>query len=151
MRVTTAFNRMLGLPGAWVESVSFEDTGVVVGIKARGRRLRCPCGYSTSARYDSSRRRWRHLDLGACSLWLEADIRRLVCRPCARVRTEEVAWARPGARHTRDFEDVVACAAGGAGGDRIDLDDRSSGASGGSRDASSGVEWRAVGWLRGWG
>lgn len=108
MRVTTAFNRMLGLPGAWVDSVSFEDTGVVVGIKARGRRLRCPCGYSTSARYDSSRRRWRHLDLGASSLWLEADIRRLACRPCGRVRTEEVAWARPGARHTRDFEDVVA-------------------------------------------
>ncbi|MBW3613743.1 MAG: transposase family protein, partial [Actinobacteria bacterium] len=99
---------MLALPGAWVESVSFTDVGVVVGITARRRRLRCPCGYSTAARYDSSRRRWRHLDLGSCTLWLEADIRRLSCPACRRVRTEEVDWARPGARHTRDFEDVVA-------------------------------------------
>jgi hypothetical protein len=28
------------------------------------------------ARYDSSRRRWRHLDFGACQVWLEADIHR---------------------------------------------------------------------------
>jgi transposase len=41
-------------------------------------------------------------------LWLEADIRRLYCRRCDRVVTEEVAWARPGAWHSRDFEDVVA-------------------------------------------
>ena len=108
MRVNTAFNRMLALPGAWVESVAFTDVGVVVGIRLRRRRLRCPCGYSTRARYDTSRRRWRHLDLGACQLWLEADIRRLSCKVCQRVRTEDVPWARPGARHSLDFEDVVA-------------------------------------------
>ena len=33
-------------------------------------------------------------------------IRRLECPECG-VRTEEVPWARPGARHTRDFEDMV--------------------------------------------
>jgi transposase len=53
-------------------------------------------------------RRWRHLDLGAARLYLEAEIRRLACRRCQRVRTETVPWARPGARFTRDFEDVVA-------------------------------------------
>lgn len=98
---------MLGIPGAWVESVSFTPAGVVVGLRVRARRLRCPCGQVTRARYDTSRRRWRHLDLGACQLWLEADIRRLVCPDCG-VRTEEVPWARPGARHSRDFENVVA-------------------------------------------
>ena len=35
------------------------------------------------------------------------EIRRLDCRVCGRVRTETVPWARPGARHTRDLEDVV--------------------------------------------
>ena len=30
MRVTTAFNRVLALPGAWVESVSFADVGIVI-------------------------------------------------------------------------------------------------------------------------
>ncbi|MHB1212481.1 MAG: ISL3 family transposase [Candidatus Nanopelagicales bacterium] len=37
-----------------------------------------------------------------------AEIRRLDCRACGRVRTEQVPWARPRARHSRDFEDVVA-------------------------------------------
>ena len=57
---------------------------------------------------DRSTRRWRHLDLGAARLYLQAEIRRLACRRCGRVRTETVAWARPAARFTRDFEDVVA-------------------------------------------
>ena len=53
-------------------------------------------------------RRWRHLDLAGSKLWLEAEIRRLDCRGCGRVRTEVVPWARPGARHTRDVQDLVA-------------------------------------------
>jgi transposase len=81
---------------------------MVVELRSRSRRLRCGCGWSTRARYDHSRRRWRHLDAGGCRLWLEADIRRLFCRRCDRVVTEEVPWARAGAWHTRDFEDVVA-------------------------------------------
>ena len=108
MRVTTAFNKILGLSGASVVSVVFTPDGMVVGLRRRCRRLVCPCGFSTRSTYDRSRRRWRHLDLGATRLYLEAEIRRLSCRRCGRVRTEEVAWARPGARHTRDFEDVVA-------------------------------------------
>lgn len=108
MRVTTAFNRMLAIPGATVAGVSFTPAGVVVALRRRARRLRCPCGYTTSASYDCSVRRWRHLDLGACRLYLEAEIRRLACPRCERVRTEEVPWGRPGARLTRDLEDLVA-------------------------------------------
>ena len=107
MRVTTAFNRVLALPGAWVESVSFTDDGIVVGLRRRGRVLWCPCGRRSRSRYDSSRRRWRHLDFGACKVWLRADVYRICCRGCGRVRTEQVPWARPGARHSRDFEDVI--------------------------------------------
>jgi transposase len=108
VRVTTAFNRMLAVPGATVSTVTFTPVGVVVGLRPRFRRLHCPCGWSTRATYDRSVRRWRHLDLGATRLFLEAEIRRLACRKCRRVRTQAVPWARPGARHTRDFEDVVA-------------------------------------------
>jgi transposase len=108
VRVSTAFNRMLALPGATVSGVRFEPVGMVVEVRLRGCRLRCGCGWSTRARYDHSRRRWRHLDAGGCKLWLEADIRRLLCRRCDRVVTEDVPWARPGAWHSRDFEDVVA-------------------------------------------
>jgi transposase len=108
VRVTTAFNRVLNLPGASVVSVAFTDRGLVLGVRRRARRHRCPCGTVAAGRYDCSRRRWRHLDFGACPVWLEADIARVRCSRCRRVRTEQVPWARPGARHTRDFEDVIA-------------------------------------------
>lgn len=107
MRVSTAFNRMLDIEGASVTDVSFTDDGIVVVLRRRARRRRCPCGAIGSG-YDRSVRRWRHLDLAASKLWLEAEIWRVDCRSCGRVRTEDVPWARPRARHSRDFEDVVA-------------------------------------------
>ncbi len=108
MRVTTAFNRMLGIAGASVASVTFTPEGIVIGLRRRRRRPQCPCGWKGRAVYDRSIRRWRHLDLAASRLFLEAEIRRLRCRHCQRVRTEAVPWARPGARLSRDFEDVIA-------------------------------------------
>jgi len=108
VRVTTAFNKMLGLTGSTVAAVTFTADGLVVGLRRRSGRPVCPCGRRGSGVYDRSVRRWRHLDLGVTKLWLEAEIRRLDCRRCGRVRTEEVPWARPRARHSRDFEDVVA-------------------------------------------
>jgi transposase len=108
VRATTAFNKMLAIPGAHVTGVRFTTEGIVVDLARRSKRLRCPCGWATRAVYDRSERSWRGLDLGGSKLFLHAEIRRLSCRRCGRVRTEEVPWARPGARFTRDFEDVVA-------------------------------------------
>jgi transposase len=108
VRVTTAFNRMLLIPGATVTTVEFTPKAIVVGLRARAVRLRCSCGWSTRAVYDRSTRRWRHHDLGLCKLFLTAEIRRLDCRRCDRVVTEVVPWARPGARCTRTVEDVIA-------------------------------------------
>ncbi len=108
MRATTAFNKMLAIPGASITEVSFTPAGVVVGLRRRAKMPICPCGFKVRAVYDTSTRRWRHLDLGSCRLLLECEIRRVDCPHCGRVRTEQVPWARPGARHTRDLEDVVA-------------------------------------------
>lgn len=108
MRITTAFNRILRLPGASVHEITFTDHGLVIALRRRRRRLLCPCGTTTASRYDSSRRRWRHLDFRACQVWLEADIHRIDCRGCGRVRTEQVPWARANARHTTDFENLTA-------------------------------------------
>jgi transposase len=108
VRVTTAFNKLLALDGVSVASVTFAAEGVVIGVRHRRQRPICPCGWKGRAVYDRSTRRWRHLDLGASKLFLEAEVRRISCRQCGRVRTEQVQWARPGARHSRDFEDVVA-------------------------------------------
>jgi transposase len=107
VRVTTAFNKILAVPGATVTGVVFAPEGVVVSLARRRARHACPCGWRTWAVYDRSVRRWRHLDLGAMRCYLEAEICRVDCRACQRVRTEELAFARPGSRHTRDFQDVV--------------------------------------------
>src|SRR5206468_7328293 len=57
--------------------------------------------------HDRRVKRWRHLDLGSSRCIIECELRRLRCRSCG-VRLEPVPWARPGAAHTRDFEDTVA-------------------------------------------
>jgi len=108
VRVSTAFNRMLALPGASVQTVDFTDDGIVVSVRLRKRKALCPCGRWSRSTYDHSRRRWRHLDLASSKCWIECDIRRIDCGGCGRVRTEQIPWARPSARHSRDFEDVIA-------------------------------------------
>jgi transposase len=108
MRVTTAFNRLLQVPGASVAAVAFERGGGVVGVRLR-RRLVCPrCGCLGQAGYDRRLRRWRHLDLAGVRCFLEYELRRFPCPGCRRVVSEAVPWARPGARFSRAFEDVVA-------------------------------------------
>jgi transposase len=108
VRATTAFNRIIAIDGIAVEGVTFAPEGVVVKIRRRKRRHQCPCGWTTRAHYDRSTRRWRHLDLGSAKCFLEAEICRIDCATCQRVRTEVVPWARPGARHTNAFCSVVA-------------------------------------------
>jgi transposase len=106
VRVCTAFNRLLQIPGAWVSDVVIGGGDVEVTLRPKSRLLQCPCGRRIRAGYDRRRRRWRHLDLASHRLWLVYEIRRVRCPDCG-VRTEAVPWSRPGARHTRDFEDTV--------------------------------------------
>ncbi len=109
MRVTTAFCRLLRLPGIRVRDVAFAESTVVVTVGLRRHRLACPdCEHVTWARYDTRpvTSSWRHLDLGAWRLEVRADLRRLVC-PEHGVRTEGVPFARAGSRFSTDFEDLV--------------------------------------------
>jgi transposase len=110
VRVTTAFSRLLRLPGVWVRKVRFEPDRVVVEVALRRRKLVCPeCGYSTRSRKDKRPvdSVWRHLDLGVWRLEIHCRRRRLWC-PEHGARTEGVPFARPGAEFTRDFECLVA-------------------------------------------
>jgi transposase len=108
VRVTTAFNRVLGLPGASVRAVRFDVEGVVVTVALRRRRRVCSrCGQVCAATHDTVLSRWRHLDLGGSRCYVCCWLRRVKCPDCG-VRVEAVPWARPGSRFTRDFEDVVA-------------------------------------------
>jgi transposase len=108
VRVTTAFNRMLRLPGASVVDVGFGAEGVIVTVRLRRRRRVCSgCGQVGGNIHGRRIKRWRHLDLGANRCVVECELRRLWCPDCG-ARFEAVPWARPGSRYTRDFEDVVA-------------------------------------------
>jgi len=110
VRVTTALNRLLRLPGASVIDVSFGAEGVIVTVRLRRRRRVCSgCGQTGRHLQIHGRRvkRWRHLDLGANRCVIECELRRLLCWDCG-VRYGAVPWARAGSVYTRDFEDVVA-------------------------------------------
>jgi transposase len=108
VRVTTAFNCLLALTGARVIDVIFGVEGIVVRVALTRRRLVCSrCGQVYRATYDSSFRRWRHLDVAGRRCFIAYELRRVECRDCG-VRVEAVPWARPDARHTRDFENLVA-------------------------------------------
>ena len=110
MRVTTAFKRLLRLDGVNVTAVEFLPTMIVVSVALRRRRLLCPhCEHKSRFRYDTRpvASAWRHLDLGVWHLELRANLRRLRC-PTHGVVVEAVPFARPGARLTRDFDDLLA-------------------------------------------
>ena len=90
--------------------VSFGVEGVIVAVRLRRRRRVCGrCGQTGRHLeiHDRRVKRWRHLDLGANRCIIECELRRLRCPDCG-VHLEAVPWARPGAHHTRDLEDVVA-------------------------------------------
>lgn len=109
MRATTAFKRLMDLPGVTVADVDFRPAKVVVTVRLRSRKLSCPaCGFTTRARYDTRpvSSSWRHLDLGRWRLEVRADLRRIDC-PTHGARTEGVPFARAGSHFTRDFEDLV--------------------------------------------
>jgi transposase len=76
----------------------------------RRRRVCSRCGQLVAVTHDTARRRWRHLDLGGVRCFVEASLRRVRCPDCG-VRVEAVPFARPGARHTRAFDQLVAALA----------------------------------------
>ena len=107
MRVTTAFNRMLGLPGAWVRDVEFGSEGVIVTVALKAKKPVCSgCGARGLKVKEHRTKPWRHLDQGGLRCRIECRLRRLYCPGCGDVY-ELVPWARAGSRYTRDFEDLT--------------------------------------------
>lgn len=83
---------------------------VSVTVVLRRRRVVCPhCAHKTRFRYDARpvESRWRHLHLEVWQVELRASLRRLRC-PTHGVAVEAVPFARPGAKLTRDLNDLLA-------------------------------------------
>ena len=108
MRLTTVFNKLLALQGAFVRDVKFTPDRLLVIVAPRRQLHRCPlCRFETTSRYDHRVCEWRHVALGKWKVVLCASVARVDC-PEHGVLVEEVPWAEPEARFTRDFEDLVA-------------------------------------------
>jgi transposase len=102
---------LLGIAKAVVEAVEVDDQGaIVVSVRPRrSERNRCGRCQRRAPGYDEGegRRRWRALDVGLSSAYIEADAPRVKC-PTHGVVVAAVPWARHDARFTRTFEDQVA-------------------------------------------
>lgn len=112
MRNAKLWERLLGVEHTVVEDVVFDedDEVIVASVRVRkGAKRRCGICQRRCPGYDQGdgRRRWRTLDLGTISTWVEADAPRVTC-PDHGVVVASVPWARHGAGHTRRFDDMVA-------------------------------------------
>jgi len=110
---TTVWRRVLGVDRATViERVEVDERENAVVAHVRPRRdskRRCGrCG-QVAPLYDrgEGRRRWRAIDLGAVRCLLESDAPRVDC-PTHGPTVAQVPWARHGAGHTRDLDDLAA-------------------------------------------
>jgi transposase len=101
-----------GLTRTVVEAIDFDDRAdaIVVSVRPVARaRGRCGMCGRRAPGYDlgDGRRRWRALDLGTTKVFLEAAAPRVRCATHG-VTVAAVPWARHGAGHTRDFDDLAA-------------------------------------------
>jgi transposase len=112
VRAARLWARLVGVEGAVIQHVWFDEQAGAVVVAARPRKhlqgrcgvcaRRCP-GFDRG----EGRRRWRGLDLGTVRAFVEADAPRVRC-PEHGVVVVAVPWARHGARHTRAFDDTAA-------------------------------------------
>jgi transposase len=104
------YARILGLTAPWeVTDVKLDAKGgeVCVTVAHRSRAdLQCPDCKKPCRGYDSTARRWRHLDTCQFKTILVADVPRVEC-PEHGVRQVQVPWAERGARFTALMEAVV--------------------------------------------
>ena len=116
MRPTRLLRDLLGVEDTVVESTHWDTAGgdgqrdLVLRIRPKVRqRRRCSQCQRRCAGYDrrGEARWWRSLDWGSTMVYLEAEVTRVSC-PEHGVVVAHVPWARPKARHTYAFEDMVA-------------------------------------------
>jgi transposase len=112
VRGSSVWARLVGVEQAVVESVWFDALvdAVIVSMRPVARAAgRCGVCGRRCAGYDAGRgrRRWRTVDAVVVRAYLEADAPRVWC-PQHGVVVAAVPWARHGAGHTRQFDDLVA-------------------------------------------
>jgi len=108
MRDVDVFIKLLRLTRPWtVERVDFhsrEEILIIVLGHRSNARFRCPeCGLVVPLYDHVPARRWRHLDHGSWTTWLEARVPRVRCLFHG-IRRVAVPWALEGSRFSLAFE-----------------------------------------------
>lgn len=112
MHDATLWRALIGVDNTIIEGIDFDDESASLTVRVRPvarRRGRCGRCERPAPGYDRGRRRrrWRTLDLGTTTTWIEADAPRVRCRTHG-VVVAHVPWARHDAGFTRAFEEQVA-------------------------------------------
>lgn len=105
------FGRALGLERPWqLERTEFDEKARQLDLYVdfeRGGTFACPeCGREGCKAYDTSEKRWRHLDFFQHRAYVHARVPRVQCEVCG-IRQVDVPWARPGSGFTFWFEALV--------------------------------------------
>jgi transposase len=111
MQDRTLYARLLGIEDPWrVTDVALrldEEQAVVVSVELDpGSTLHCSKCQGRCSRYDSRKRRWRHLDTMQYRTILVADVPRVQCDEHGVVQIA-VPWSDPKSRFTALFEALV--------------------------------------------
>ena len=112
MRELSLWRALLGVEKTVIEDIEFDPAAgqLVAHVRPTARsRDRCGRCRRPGRGYDAGRgrRRWRTLDLGTVTAFLEAESPRVVC-PVHGVVVAHVPWARHDAGHTLAFDQTVA-------------------------------------------
>ncbi len=109
MRVNKLARILVEITSVIVTFVRFTGSGIVLSVRPRWFRTRCPICGKIRPGYDRSKKptSWVHLTLATFPIVLEYTPRRTDCPTCG-VLVERVPWARHNSRFTRPFEEKVA-------------------------------------------
>lgn len=85
------------------------DTRVIEVVARKVAKVEyCPkCATPSTSGYDTRKVRLKDEPVRGYRVWLTVMKRRLRCKPCNRVFTEPLDWARKGFRHTERFGRAV--------------------------------------------
>lgn len=108
--VNALFEKALQLESPWeIKEVKFDESNHLLNIYLDfppGATFACPtCGNSVKS-YDTSEKRWRHLNFFQHECHLIARVPRIYCEKDG-IITANIPWARPGSKFTLLFEAFI--------------------------------------------
>jgi transposase len=113
MQETDFYQHLLNLPGLQVTGVRYEPNRIILLCQTTTEQAPCPhCLKPTAHLHQYTTRKLRDLDISGRQVWLQIQLRQLVCRDCNRFFNQPLSFADPAKSYThRQAKWVVDCCA----------------------------------------